>query len=60
MGRLKSGRDFRGYFSRKDAKGKADLMTKNEIGKWLANVAIQIHREIGPRLLEIVCSRVIS
>ena len=29
-------------------------MTENEIGKWLVDVAVQMHRELGPGLLETV------
>jgi hypothetical protein len=31
--------------SRKARKGKGRLMAENEIGKWIIDVAVQIHRE---------------
>ena len=30
------------------------VMTENEIGKQIVDVAVQIHRELGPGLLETV------
>ena len=35
-------------------------MTENEIGKHLVDLAVQIHRELGPGLLEIVYEAILA
>ena len=35
-------------------------MTENEIGKWIVDSAVQIHRELGPGLLETVYETVMA
>ncbi len=45
---------------RKARKGKGRLMTENEIGKWIVDVAVQIHREVGSGLLEMVYEIIIE
>ncbi|MCZ6525200.1 MAG: GxxExxY protein [Gammaproteobacteria bacterium] len=35
-------------------------MTENQIGKWIVDVAVQIHREMGPGLLERVYESILA
>ena len=35
-------------------------MTENQIGKWIVDVAVQIHREMGPGLLERIYESILA